>query len=86
MYHVYIVVCSDETFYTGITVDLRRRIIEHNSSKLGAKYTRARRPVRLVCAKKFCNRSLASKMESKIKKLTHNEKVKLIYRGGFRGK
>ncbi|KKQ28154.1 MAG: hypothetical protein US42_C0001G0005 [Candidatus Magasanikbacteria bacterium GW2011_GWC2_37_14] len=78
MYHLYILECADKTLYTGITVDLERRVGEHNSSKLGAKYTRARRPVKVVYSKKFKNRSLASKAESKIKKLSRKEKLNLI--------
>ena len=53
MYYVYILKCADKTLYTGITTDLKRRIAEHNSSKLGAKYTSSRRPVTLVYSKKF---------------------------------
>ncbi|MFA6410675.1 MAG: GIY-YIG nuclease family protein [Candidatus Buchananbacteria bacterium] len=78
MYYLYILKCADKTLYTGITVDLARRLKEHNSSRLGAKYTRARRPVKLVYTKKFKNRSLATKAESKIKKLSREEKLKLI--------
>ncbi len=78
MYQVYILECADETLYTGITVDLDRRVNEHNTSKVGAKYTKARRPVKLVYAKRFKNRSSASKEESVIKKLSRNEKIKLI--------
>lgn len=78
MYHLYILKCSDQTLYTGITTDLKRRVIEHNSSKLGAKYTSARRPVRLVYSKKFKNRSLASKEEARIKKLKREKKLELI--------
>lgn len=78
MYYLYILECADETLYTGITVDLERRIKEHNTSKLGAKYTHARRPVKLVYSKKFKNRSLASKAEYKLKKLTREQKTKLI--------
>jgi putative endonuclease len=59
-------------------VDLKRRMGEHNSSKLGAKYTKARRPVELIYSKKFKNRSLASKEVSRIKKLTREEKLTLI--------
>ena len=80
MYYVYIVVCVDKTFYTGITVDLRRRIVEHNSSKLGAKYTRSRRPVKLVYARPFANRSAASIAESRTKRLSRKDKIKLINR------
>ena len=78
MYHLYILKCTDKTLYTGITVDLKRRIQEHNDSKLGAKYTRGRRPVKLVYSKKFRNRSAASKAESRIKQLSREEKLELI--------
>jgi len=80
MYYLYILECADKTLYTGITVDLERRIHEHNTSKLGSKYTAARRPVKLVYSKKYKNRSLASKAESEIKKLTREEKLDLIYK------
>ena len=78
MYFVYIIQCADQTFYTGITTDLDRRIKEHNSSKLGAKYTKIRRPVKLVYSKEFINRSEASKEESRIKKLSRQQKIKLL--------
>ena len=78
MYHLYILKCADKTLYTGIAKDLVRRVKEHNTSKLGAKYTRGRRPVKLVYSKKFRNRSIASKAESKIKMLSRQEKLKII--------
>lgn len=78
MYFLYILECSDKSLYSGITVDLKRRFKEHNSSELGAKYTRGRRPVKLVFFKKFKNRSTASKEEARIKKLSREEKLKLI--------
>lgn len=82
MYTLYVLKCSDGTLYTGITVDLERRIQEHNHSKLGAKYTRARRPVKTVYSKKFRNRSSASKEESRIKRLSRRKKLALMsYRG-----
>lgn len=77
MYFVYIIQCNDQTLYTGITTDLERRIKEHNSSKLGAKYTKVRRPVKLVYSKDFINRSEASKEESRIKKLSRLEKIEI---------
>ena len=64
--------------YTGIATDLVRRVKEHNTSKLGAKYTRGRRPVKLVYSKKFRNRSLASKAEAKMKMLSRKEKLELV--------
>lgn len=78
MYYLYILECADKTLYTGITVDLERRLNEHNTSKLGAKYTRARRPVKLAYSKKYRDRSLASIAESKLKKLTREEKLRLF--------
>lgn len=78
MYYLYMLECADTTLYTGITVDLDRRVLEHNTSKTGAKYTKARRPVKLVYSKKFRNRSLASKAENKLKKLSRNQKLALI--------
>ena len=68
----------DKTLYTGITTDLKRRVAEHNNTKLGAKYTAFRRPVKLVYSKKFKNRSLASKEEARIKRLARIDKLKLI--------
>lgn len=75
MYYLYILECADKTLYTGITVDLERRIGEHNKSEKGAKYTKSRRPVKLLFSKKFKNRSFASKEEAKIKKLSKTEKL-----------
>ncbi len=78
MYYLYIVQCADGSFYTGITTDLKRRIKEHTTSVLGAKYTRTRKPVRLVYIKEFPDRSESSKEEARIKKLSRTEKIELI--------
>ena len=78
MYFVYILQCADHTFYTGITTNLDRRIKEHNISKVGAKYTKARRPVKLISYQEFNNRSEASIEEARIKKLSRIEKLNLI--------
>ncbi len=78
MYFVYILECSDGTLYTGITSDLERRIKEHNSSKFGARYTKARRPIKVVYSKEFANRSAASIEEARIKKINRREKIELI--------
>jgi putative endonuclease len=75
---VYILQCNDKTLYTGITTDLDRRVKEHNESNKGAKYTKARRPVKLVYSETLTNRSLASKRELQIKKLSRRDKIKLI--------
>lgn len=78
MYSIYILKCADKTLYAGIAVDLEKRVKEHNSSILGAKYTRGRRPVKLVYSKKFKNRSLALKEEYRVKQLPRDEKMKLV--------
>ncbi|MFA6296752.1 MAG: GIY-YIG nuclease family protein [Patescibacteria group bacterium] len=83
MYYLYILECADKTLYTGIATDLKRRLLEHNSSKLGAKYTCARRPVKLVYSKKFKTRSKACIEEARIKKLKKIEKMELIHRGSI---
>jgi len=77
-WYLYIVRCADDSLYTGITTDLQRRAMEHNSSKLGAKYTRARRPVELVYHELFEDRSTVSRRESEIKKMTPAQKRLLI--------
>jgi len=86
MYYLYILKCVDKTFYTGITIDLSRRIGEHNFSNLGAKYTRSRRPVKLIYSKKFRNRSSASKEEARIKALSKKEKSEMIKNNSFNDK
>ena len=78
MYHLYIVQCSDNTLYTGITKELNRRIDEHNFSDKGAKYTKARRPVILVYHEVHTDRSSASKREYAIKKMSRQKKRSLI--------
>jgi len=78
-WYVYILKCADNTLYTGITIDVKRRINEHNhNNKLAAKYTRVRRPVKLVYQEKLETRSIASKREVEIKKLKRREKEILI--------
>jgi len=77
-YFVYIVQCADKTLYTGITTDIERRIEEHNFSPKGAKYTKSRRPVKLVYSEEYPERSSASKREFYIKKMSRKEKVLLI--------
>ena len=77
-YFVYIVECSDKTLYTGIAKDLQKRIIEHNESDKGAKYTKVRRPVKLVYSESSQDRSSASKREYAIKQLTREQKLLLI--------
>ena len=77
MWYVYIIKCSDNTLYTGITTDINKRLIAHNKGK-GAKYTRSRIPVRLVALFEAENRSKASQEEYRIKQLTRTKKIELI--------
>ena len=77
-YFVYIVECNDSTLYTGITTDIHRRLDEHNNSDKGAKYTKLRRPVKLLYSETLENRSSASKREYAIKKLKRGQKLELI--------
>jgi putative endonuclease len=77
MHYVYIVKCADETYYTGYTNNLNRRIEQHNQGD-GAKYTKGRRPVELVYSKELDSKSKAMKREYKIKQLTRQKKIELI--------
>jgi putative endonuclease len=72
--------CNDDSLYTGITLDVKRRIVEHNDSKKGAKYTKSRRPVVLVYSEMFDSKSEALKREAYIKKLSREEKNTLVFR------
>jgi putative endonuclease len=74
---VYIVECSDKTYYCGATKDLIKRIDLHNTGK-GAKYTRNRLPVKLMWSKNCNSYSEALKEEWRIKRLSRREKESLI--------
>ncbi|MCH8262983.1 MAG: GIY-YIG nuclease family protein [Proteobacteria bacterium] len=78
---IYMVRCSDNSLYTGIAKDVERRIHEHNSDdKLGAKYTKARRPVALVYQEACESRSVATRREYEIRQLSREHKNNLISR------
>ena len=77
-YFVYILECSDKTLYTGITTDVQKRLGEHNGSDKGAKYTRVRRPVKVVYSEDAQDRSAACKREYAIKQLSRAQKLALI--------
>jgi len=76
-YFVYILKCSDGSLYTGITKNITKRLEEHNIGDKGAKYTKARRPVKLLYQESSLNRSTASKREYEIKKFTRLKKLQL---------
>lgn len=76
---VYLIRCSDNSLYTGITRDLNRRLDEHNhNDRLASAYTRARRAVVLVYQESHADRSSASMREAAIKKMTKAAKETLI--------
>ena len=78
-WNVCILRCSDGSLYTGIARDVARRVAEHNSDKaLAAKYTRARRPVRLVYQETWESRSKVCQREYVIKQMDKKEKKALI--------
>lgn len=76
-WYVYIVECADRTLYTGIATDVVRRVACHNAGT-GARYTRARLPVRLVYQETQPTRSAALKREALIKKGSRARKQALI--------
>ncbi len=77
-YFIYVIRCKDNSLYTGITTDLSRRFNEHCSGKIGAKYTKTKKPLRIELAWQTDGRSNASKLEARIKKLTKQQKEDLI--------
>ncbi len=78
MYYVYILRCVDKTLYCGHTNDISRRIKEHNEQKIGAHYTKTRRPVVLVYSEKTKTKKEALLREIEIKKMTRMKKLELI--------
>ena len=76
-YYVYILVCVDGSYYTGYTQDLKTRLEQHLKG-VGSMYTQIKKAERIVYVEWFKSRSEAMKREKEIKKLSHNEKFKLI--------
>ena len=72
-YYVYMLLCSDGSYYTGYTGDVTSRFTKHRKGT-GARYTKMRRPEKLVYAEKLKTRGAAMRRENQIKSLTHNEK------------
>jgi putative endonuclease len=80
-YYVYMLLCSDESIYTGLTNDVLKRLETHNSGK-GAKYTRSRRPVALLAVWKCNNRSEATKLEMQFKAMSRAAKIDMANHQG----
>jgi len=78
-WYVYIIKCKDVTYYTGIATDVARRVNEHNNAKK-CRYTRYRKPVRLMYKDKCANYNMARKREKEIKNYARVKKEELISR------
>ena len=76
-FYCYILECADGTYYTGWSTDPERRLRQHNAGR-GARYTRSRRPVRLVYVEQQPDRASAMRREVQIKRMTREAKGKLI--------
>ncbi len=76
-WYLYLMACSDGTFYTGITTDIARRLSEHNNGT-ASRYTRSRLPVKLIYQERCQNKSSALKKEYGIKALSRKEKENYI--------
>lgn len=70
--------CTDGSLYTGVTTDVERRFREHKEGKLGARYTRARQPVAVVCIEQYSSRSDAQVREAQLKKYTKLQKEQTV--------
>ena len=84
IWYLYVVRCSDDTLYTGITTDPKRRLEEHNTSDRGAQYTSSRRQMKeMVLLGNFTEKGAALRAEARFKKLTRREKIMYVNEGGF---
>lgn len=79
MNYTYIVECVDGTLYTGWTTNVQKRVKAHNEEKSGAKYTKAKRPVKLVYYEGYETKEEAMRREYAIKQLTRKQKLELIH-------
>lgn len=76
-YYVYLVICSDDSLYCGISKDVSKRVSKHNTGK-GAKYTRSRLPVTLVCHMGPFEKSEALRLECLVKKQKRMNKIRYL--------
>lgn len=80
-WYVYMLECADGSLYTGVTTEPGRRLREHNEGPLGARYTRARRPVKLVYLERAADRAGACRREARLKAMPRPRKLALIADG-----
>ena len=78
-WYVYVLRCADGSLYTGVARDLQRRLLQHNGELAGgSRYTRGRRPVELLWSETEPDRSTAQRREAAIKKLSREQKLRLL--------
>lgn len=77
MWHVYVLLCEDGSFYTGSSNDPDRRFSNHKDGK-GARYTKLHKPIRIIYLEKFSDRSSALKREAQIKGWSHAKKINIL--------
>jgi putative endonuclease len=77
-WYIYVLECSDGSLYCGVSTDIDRRLHEHNNTKRGAKYTKTRRPVKVVFSFLCANKKEAYQLEYKFKKLKRTKKEKIV--------
>jgi putative endonuclease len=78
MWHVYILLCADNSLYTGATNNLEKRVLDHKNGK-GAAYTRSHKPVKLIYSEPFSTKSEALKREIAIKSWTRAKKISVLH-------
>jgi putative endonuclease len=78
LFSLYIVRCADDSLYTGIAADVDKRLAEHRSGPRGAKYLRGRQPLKLEFSQRVGDRTLASRLEYRVKRLSRARKEALI--------
>tara|TARA_B100000424_G_scaffold196344_1_gene153666 strand:- start:231 stop:530 length:300 start_codon:yes stop_codon:yes gene_type:complete len=78
LWFFYVLLCADGSYYAGVTTNTERRLYEHNHTKRGAKYTRRRRPTRIILLETYPDRSSAMKAESRFKRLTRKQKEERV--------
>lgn len=77
MWFVYVLLCEDESLYTGISNNLEKRFLDHKNGK-GGRYTRSHKPVKLIYQEKVLTHSEALKREAEIKSWSRNKKIKIL--------
>jgi len=84
MWWVYLLECSDGSYYAGVAVDVERRLAQHNAGR-GAKYTRGRTPATLIASQGPMDRSAALRLEAKVKRQKRPEKPAMLARADHAG-